>query len=132
MILALSGIIVTYDGWYSALYFTEEIRDPVRDLPRSMVGGVALVIVIYMLVNLAVWSTVTSGSAARVAGVGEFFSRILGFVILSPIILLFYIPPRLLFLVEDYKYRATWVSMTIAVAPVAYRFIIGSPLKTDW
>ena len=34
--------------------------------------------------------------------------------------------------VEDYKYRATWVSMTIAVAPVAYRFIIGSPLKTDW
>lgn len=53
MILALSGIIVTYDGWYSALYFTEEIRDPVRDLPRAMVGGVALVIVIYMLVNLA-------------------------------------------------------------------------------
>ena len=31
MILALSGIIVTYDGWYSALYFTEEIRDPVRE-----------------------------------------------------------------------------------------------------
>jgi hypothetical protein len=47
-------------------------------------------------------------------------------------ILLFYLPPRLLFLVEDYKYTATWTSMTLAVAPVAYRLIIGSPLKTDW
>src|SRR5947209_2867681 len=86
----------------------------------------------YTLVNLAVWNTVTSGSAARVTGVGDFFSRVLGFVILSPVILLFYIPPRLLFLVEDYKYPATWITMTLAVAPVAYRFIVGTPLNTDW
>lgn len=51
MILAIQAIILTYDGWYEALYFTEEIRDPVRQLPRTMIGGVALVIVIYMLVN---------------------------------------------------------------------------------
>jgi NADH:ubiquinone oxidoreductase subunit 6 (subunit J) len=86
----------------------------------------------YMLVNLAVWNTLTSGSAARATGVGDLFSRALGFVLLSPVILLFYIPPRLLFLAEDYKYRATWLSMTLAVAPVAYRLIIGSSLKTDW
>jgi NADH:ubiquinone oxidoreductase subunit 6 (subunit J) len=86
----------------------------------------------YMLVNLAVWNTLTSGSAARATGVGDVFSRALGFVLLSPVILLFYIPPRLLFLVEDYKYRATWISMTLAIAPVAYRIIIGSSLKTDW
>jgi hypothetical protein len=86
----------------------------------------------YMLVNLAVWNTLTSGSAARATGVGDVFSRALGFVLLSPVILLFYLPPRLLFLVEDYKYPATWMSMTLAVAPVAYRLIIGSPLKTDW
>jgi len=85
----------------------------------------------YMVVNLAVWNTVTSGSAARVAGVGEFFERALGFVIISPVILLFYLPPRMLFLVEDWKYRATWLSMTLAVAPVAYRFIVGTA-KTDW
>lgn len=53
MILAVQAIILTYDGWYEALYFTEEIRDPVRQLPRSMIGGVALVIVIYVLVNAA-------------------------------------------------------------------------------
>ncbi|MGB9178676.1 MAG: hypothetical protein WCB68_05455 [Pyrinomonadaceae bacterium] len=86
----------------------------------------------YMLVNLAVWNTLTAGSNMRATGVGDVLSRALGFVILSPVILLFYLPPRLLFLVEDYKYPATWISMTLAVAPVAYRLIIGSPLKTDW
>ena len=53
IVLAMQAIILTYDGWYSALYFTEEIKDPVRQLPRSMIGGVALVIVIYMLMNAA-------------------------------------------------------------------------------
>ncbi len=53
MVLAFASVVLTYDGWYEALYFTEEIRDPARDLPRSMIGGVALVIVIYMLVNAA-------------------------------------------------------------------------------
>jgi hypothetical protein len=86
----------------------------------------------YMLVNLAVWNTVTAGSNIRAEGIGDAVERAMGFVIMSPVILLFYLPPRILFLVEDYKYPATWVSMTLAVAPVAYRVIIGSPLKTDW
>lgn len=87
---------------------------------------------VYMIVNLAIWNTVTAGSNVRATGVGDIFSRALGFVLISPVILLFYLPPRLLFLVEDYKYPATWISMTLAIAPVAYRLIIGSPLKSDW
>ncbi|MDQ3920060.1 MAG: hypothetical protein M3348_16465 [Acidobacteriota bacterium] len=112
---------------------TPYAKPPAPDWRSSRAAEMAadLCLFAYMLVNLAVWNTVTSGSAPRVAGVGDFFSRLLGFVIISPIILLFYLPPRLLFLVEDWKYRATWVSMTLAVAPVAYRFIIGT-LKTDW
>jgi basic amino acid/polyamine antiporter, APA family len=51
IVLAAQAIILTYDGWYEALYFTEEIKDPLRHLPRSMIGGVAVVIIIYMLVN---------------------------------------------------------------------------------
>jgi hypothetical protein len=86
----------------------------------------------YMLVNLAVWNTVTSGHNAPATGVGDVLSRALGFVLVSPVILLFYLPPRLLFLVEDYRYPATWISMTLAVAPVAYRLIFGSPVGTDW
>ena len=54
IVLSVQAIILTYDGWYEALYFTEEIKDPVRELPRSMIGGVAIVIVIYVLMNAAV------------------------------------------------------------------------------
>lgn len=86
----------------------------------------------YMLVNVAIWNAITSGSNIRAASVGDALARALGLLILTPIILTFYIPPRLLFLVEDYKYPATWISMTLAIAPVAYRVIIGSPLKADW
>jgi len=52
-VIALQALIVTYDGWYSAIYFTEEDEDPGRNLPRGALGGVLATIVIYMLVNLA-------------------------------------------------------------------------------
>src|SRR6266404_6115383 len=64
IILATQAIILTYDGWYEALYFTEEIRDPVRELPRSMIGGVGLVIVIYVLVNAALVYVLPLGELA--------------------------------------------------------------------
>ena len=86
----------------------------------------------YMLVNLAIWNTVTAGANLPASGPRDLFERALGFVLISPVILLFYIPPRLLFLVEDYKYRATWISMTLAVAPVAYRLIYGVAPSTGW
>ena len=53
VILALQAIIIAYGGWQSALYFTEEDRDPARHLPRAMAGGVVSVIAVYLLVNLA-------------------------------------------------------------------------------
>jgi basic amino acid/polyamine antiporter, APA family len=49
----LSAVVITYAGWQSALYFTEEDRDPARNLPRAMIGGVVAVIAIYLLVNIA-------------------------------------------------------------------------------
>jgi basic amino acid/polyamine antiporter, APA family len=52
VVVALQSVIVTYDGWYTAIYFTEEDRDPGRNLPRSALGGVLCTIVIYLLLNL--------------------------------------------------------------------------------
>jgi APA family basic amino acid/polyamine antiporter len=52
-VFALQAVAITYGGWQSALYFSEEDRDPAANLPRSMIGGVAAVIVVYMLVNMA-------------------------------------------------------------------------------
>lgn len=53
LIIALQGVLYTYDGWYGVIYFGEEVRNPKRDVVRSMFGGVLLVIAIYLAVNLA-------------------------------------------------------------------------------
>lgn len=53
VILALQAVIYTYDGWTGVIYFSEEVRDPARDIPRSMFGGVLSVVAIYLLINLA-------------------------------------------------------------------------------
>jgi APA family basic amino acid/polyamine antiporter len=47
------------------LYFAEEDRDPNRNLPRSMIGGVASVIVVYLLVNVALLLVLPLGDLAR-------------------------------------------------------------------
>jgi APA family basic amino acid/polyamine antiporter len=53
IVLSLQAVIYTYDGWTGPLYFGEEVRNAGRGLPRSMILGVVLVILIYVLVNIA-------------------------------------------------------------------------------
>jgi APA family basic amino acid/polyamine antiporter len=53
LVVALQSVIYAYDGWTGVLYFGEEVKDPGRDIPRSMIGGVLAVIAIYVLVNVA-------------------------------------------------------------------------------
>jgi APA family basic amino acid/polyamine antiporter len=65
LVVALQSVVITYGGWQSALYFTEEDRDPRRNLPWSMIGGVLSVLVIYLLVNLALLSVLPVADLAR-------------------------------------------------------------------
>ncbi len=53
LVLAMQAAIFAYDGWVGPAYFAGELKNPARELPRSIFGGVAAVIVIYLLVNLA-------------------------------------------------------------------------------
>ena len=59
ILLAMQSIVVTYDGWYGAIYFTEEDEDPARNLPRSSIMGVVACIAIYLLVNFALLHALT-------------------------------------------------------------------------
>lgn len=52
-VLAFQLVLGTYSGWNSAIYFAEEDTNPEQNIPRSMFGGLALIIGIYLLVNLA-------------------------------------------------------------------------------
>ena len=53
LVVALQSIIYTYDGWTGPLYFGEETVDPGRAIPRAMIGGVLVVTLIYVLLNVA-------------------------------------------------------------------------------
>jgi APA family basic amino acid/polyamine antiporter len=53
IIISLQAAIYTYDGWSGVIYFSEEVREPARDIPRALFGGVLTVTAIYLLVNVA-------------------------------------------------------------------------------
>jgi APA family basic amino acid/polyamine antiporter len=50
-VVALRNVIVTYDGWYGAIYMAEETVDPARNVPRSMITCAVLITVLYVLIN---------------------------------------------------------------------------------
>jgi APA family basic amino acid/polyamine antiporter len=52
-ILPLQSVIYTYDGWSAVIYFSEEVKDSGRNIPRAMLTSVFSVAVIYLLVNFA-------------------------------------------------------------------------------
>jgi len=51
--VALVFVLWTYGGWTEAAYVAEEVRQPTRNVPRAIIGGVLLTTALYLLVN---WS----------------------------------------------------------------------------
>ncbi len=64
-VLALQAVITTFDGWVSPVYFAEEFKDPARDLPRALIGGVLLVLALYLLINAALLHVLPLEDLAR-------------------------------------------------------------------
>src|ERR1051326_1324656 len=64
-IVALQLVIYTYDGWSAVIYFSEEVKEPGRNIPRSMFGGVFAVMAIYLVLNVAFLRVVPLATIAR-------------------------------------------------------------------
>lgn len=47
------GVYFAFGGWQHALWIGGEIKDPRKNVPLAMIGGVGLVIVVYMFANWA-------------------------------------------------------------------------------
>jgi APA family basic amino acid/polyamine antiporter len=52
-VIALQAVIYTYDGWTAVIYFSEEVKNPGRNIPRAMFGGLFIVMAIYLLLNIS-------------------------------------------------------------------------------
>jgi basic amino acid/polyamine antiporter, APA family len=67
---AMFAALWAYSGWQYLPMAASEVREPQRNLPRAIIGGTLLVLVIYLLVNCAYlyalpfWEVATSNSTA--------------------------------------------------------------------
>ena len=49
----LVAILFAYDGWINVGAIAGEMKDPGKDLPKAIVGGLSLVMAVYVVINLA-------------------------------------------------------------------------------
>ncbi len=50
---SLQLVLGTYDGWYAGAFFAEEDENPSKNIPKSLYTGAIIVILIYVVVNMA-------------------------------------------------------------------------------
>ena len=76
---ALVPILFTYGGWQQTNFIAEEIVEPEKNLPRALVLGVAIVVVVYLLANVAYLSVLgPAGLAASTAPAADLMRALLG------------------------------------------------------
>jgi APA family basic amino acid/polyamine antiporter len=54
LLLGLQSVIYTVDGWDGVIYFSEEVKNPGRDVPKAIFASVFSIMGIYLLLNAAV------------------------------------------------------------------------------
>jgi APA family basic amino acid/polyamine antiporter len=62
---ALTAALWAYDGWSDLNMVAEEVRDPERNVPLALVGGLLVIGALYMLVNAAVQYALPAASVAQ-------------------------------------------------------------------
>jgi basic amino acid/polyamine antiporter, APA family len=50
---AVAGAFWAYDGWNNITFVAGEVRDPQKNIPKSLFAGLAFCILVYFLINLA-------------------------------------------------------------------------------
>ncbi|XP_066290006.1 Y+L amino acid transporter 2-like [Branchiostoma lanceolatum] len=72
---ALYSGLYAYAGWDAANYVIEEIVDPLRNMPRAIFGGLAIVTTTYMLTNVAYYAVLTKAEVLGVDAVAVAFAH---------------------------------------------------------
>ena len=50
---ALVPVLFAFGGWQQTNFIAEELIEPERNLPRALLGGVTIVVAVYLLANVA-------------------------------------------------------------------------------
>jgi APA family basic amino acid/polyamine antiporter len=72
--LAFIAVLWTFDGWYSVNCAAEEIKNPGKNIPRSLILGTLSVTLIYFLMNIVYVSALPVERMKGVVRIGELAS----------------------------------------------------------
>lgn len=77
--LSIIGVLWAFEGWQYVTFVAGETRDPQRTLPKALILGTVLLIVIYMIANFAYVAALgTSRMAASNRVASEAVAQVLG------------------------------------------------------
>jgi APA family basic amino acid/polyamine antiporter len=107
--LCLLFSVFTYSGWNAAIYSATEFHLPERTVPQAMLIGSGIVILLYLLLNVAILGNLQSSEIAGVdvvvarlveqlfgTGASQVFALLIAFVLLSSIGVSSFAGPRVL------------------------------------
>ncbi|HEY7499815.1 MAG TPA: amino acid permease [Vicinamibacterales bacterium] len=69
--IAMIAVLWTYEAWYFITYAAGEIKDPQRNLPRALLGGLLLLTSVYVSVNVAYLFALTIDEMKGVTRIAE-------------------------------------------------------------
>lgn len=115
--VSLIFVYYSYSGWNASAYFVSELKNPAKNLPRSLIIGTVVVAVLYLLLNFtflyvspienltgqldigAVAATDMMGAVG-----GKIISGVISILLISTISSMVFVGPRVIQTIgEDYK-----------------------------
>jgi basic amino acid/polyamine antiporter, APA family len=84
--VTLIWISFSYSGWNAAVYVAGEVRDPERNLPRSLLLGTGLVSLLYLALNAVFLYAAEPGQLAGHTEIGAIAAEALGGVALRRVV----------------------------------------------
>jgi APA family basic amino acid/polyamine antiporter len=127
-VLSLVFVFFGYSGWNAATYVAEELHDPDRTIPRSLLAGTLLVALLYAGLNMAFIYASPLESMKGVLGVGAHaasalfgpsvagvFSALMAFCLLSTVNAMTMIGPRVYYAMAS---RGAFFPIAARVHPV--------------
>jgi hypothetical protein len=123
-VVLIAAVIPTYLINRALSPVERRARVPFLDAP--WIERVAdLFLLTYVVTNTMFFNLLTGFKATPPASIGDVITHLLSLFVVLFIVLLWYLPPRMLFLVEEARDRGAWLRMLIAMSPIAFRWVVG-------
>ncbi len=134
--VALIYVSYAYTGWNSAIYIVGEIKNPSKNLPKSLFMGTATVLLLYVLLNYVFLYTVPMNelagkieigflSATHIFGAsgGGVLSLCIALLLVSTVSAMVFVGPRIsMTMGEDWKLLAVFSKKSSKGVPVTALF----------